>query len=267
MPTVKENKALWDGSFKWDKAGDEWSLGWGGTAMQWYSSLLPRIHSFVPANTILEIACGYGRWTQFLKDLCSNLIAIDLSENCIQGCRQRFSNCSHISYFVNNGKSLDMIGDNSVDFLFSFDSLVHADEPVLKAYIAQLPRILKHDGVAFIHHSNLGEYSYYLSIQKIPKLRGLLTKLGILENVDAGLRDWTVTARKVEQYAEESGLKCISQELMTWGTRALIDCISIIVPKDSPLSRPNVIFRNTLFNEERRYILRLFPLYGGVVKK
>ena len=40
----------------------------GRADAQWYGSLLPRIHRFLPTGQVLEIACGYGRWTQYLKD-------------------------------------------------------------------------------------------------------------------------------------------------------------------------------------------------------
>jgi hypothetical protein len=50
-----------------------------------------------------------------------------------------------------------MIAEESVDFVYSFDSLVHADAGVLEGYLSQFPRILSETGVAFIHHSNLGE--------------------------------------------------------------------------------------------------------------
>src|SRR5438034_3825348 len=150
--------------------------------MQYNGTILQRIKSYIPANRILEIACGYGRWTQYLKDLCKNLIVIDISWECIQACKQRFPECSHIEYHVNDGTTLDMISDSCVDFVFSFDSLVHADESVMNAYICQLQRILINGGVAFIHHSNLGEYDgTYSRIRKIPRLEGLLIKLGILE--------------------------------------------------------------------------------------
>ncbi len=267
MPTAEENRAQWDGSYRWHDSGDEWSASWGGPSMQWYGSILPRIHAFVPAKTILEIACGYGRWTQFLKDLCENLIAIDLSERCVQACKQRFSGCSHISYVVNDGQSLDVVRDDSVDFAFSFDSLVHADESVVKAYISQLPRILRKHGAAFIHHSNLGEYPYYSWIQRLPKLRRVLSMLGILEE-DLHWRDFTVTAKKVELYAAECGMTCISQEVVSWRTRrTLIDCMSTIVRKDSPRCRENRVLRNSSFTREIDYLSRLSALYGHVEKK
>ena len=262
MPNLKENQAAWDGAYDWHDAGDEWSTAWGGPSMQWYGSILPRIQRFVPTTTILEIACGYGRWTQFLHDLCDKLIVIDLSENCIQACRQRFADSSRISYYVNDGTSLAMIGDESVDFAFSFDSLVHADELVVKAYITQLARILKPGGAAFIHHSNLGDYPQYSIMERFPRLRRLLSLVGLLEK-KSHWRDFSVTARKVARYAEASGSRCVSQELVTWDTRrALIDCMSTIVRKDSPLSRANRVLKNRSFTREMRYLSRLAPLYG-----
>src|SRR6202035_2901665 len=114
MPTIEDNLSVWDQAYDWPQGGEEWSEVWGSAHMQWYGSILPRISAFVPADTILEIAPGYGRWTAFLKDLCKRLIIVDLSEKCIETCRQRFADCSHISYVVNDGTSLDMIVDDGV---------------------------------------------------------------------------------------------------------------------------------------------------------
>ena len=265
MPTVNFNKKKWDGDYQWTNRGDEWSALWGGPSMQWYGTILPRIQSFIPTDSILEIACGYGRWTQFLKDMCQNLTVIDLSEECIQACEQRFSDCSNIVYHVNDGKSLHMIPDASVNFVFSFDSLVHVDELVMKHYLSQLPRILKDEGVVFFHHSNLGEYrTMYSRIRQVPKLTGLLWRLGILER-NLQLRDPGVSAELVETLAKDHGMKCISQEIIHWGTkRAKIDCFSVITKaNDSSLDGVNQVFRNDKFMQEVAYIFRLSELYGN----
>lgn len=230
--------------------------------MQWYGALVPRIHAFLPTDTILEIACGHGRWTHFLKDQCRQLIAVDLSESCVQACEQRFADDSHISLFVNDGKSLDMIEDGSVDFVFSFDSLVHADDTVLQAYISQLPRVLKRNGAAFLHHSNLGEYvSRFKAFPKLKELLGLRRVHGKRLH----WRDLSVSAARVEQFAEQVGLGCISQELVTWHIKwALTDCISTLVKKESPLYRHNRIYRNFSFIQEVAALSRLARLYGGL---
>lgn len=262
MTTVNHNKAYWDGEYNWTNRGDEWSTAWGGPFMQWYGTIFPRIRSHVPAGRILEIACGYGRWTQYLKDLCEHLVAIDLSGECVDACKQRFSDCPHIEFHVNDGKSLSMIPDSSVDFVFSFDSLVHADELVIEAYLSQLPRILSKNGVAFIHHSNLGEYyTKYSRIRSVPKLEELLMGLGILDKC-LHWRDISVDAKKVEFLAEKHGLACITQEIVLWGTKkTFIDCISTIVKSDYPMIRSNRVLRNANFMQEAQNLSQLSPLY------
>src|SRR3954466_7997689 len=119
MGDVKKNLAIWSAHWDWSQQGDEWSAWWGGTPSLWYGALLPRIHSFLPTGTILEIAPGYGRWTQYLKDLCDELVIVDLTDGCIEHCRRRFADSHNIEYHVNDGRSLEMVEDGSVDFVFS----------------------------------------------------------------------------------------------------------------------------------------------------
>ncbi len=265
MPTIKQNQSVWN-AYNWDDAGEIWSSAWGGASMQWYGTILPRIYAFLHGPTILEIAPGFGRWTRFLKDYCNNLIVVDLSEKCIKACQERFAGCSHITYFVNNGKSLDMVPDGTIDFAFSFDSLVHAEDDVISAYVSQLSRKLKYDGAAFIHHSNLGQYSNYYNIystvKRIPKVHDLLTKWGIFHDDQWQWHACSMSAKKMRLYAEKNGLTCISQELITWNTRCfLIDCLSTIVKKESLGSRNNKIFVNATFMKEAKYLSKISQLY------
>jgi SAM-dependent methyltransferase len=260
MPTVDENKAMWDGEYRWTSRGDEWSECWGSPSMEWFGTILPRIKSFLPTKTILEIACGHGRWTEFLKNECKHLVAIDLSHECIQACKKRFAADSHIEYHLNDGKSLAMIPDASVNFVFSFDSLVHADAAVMNAYIGALPRILTQDGVAFMHHSNLGEYARYAGIEQVPVVRRLVRWFGLLGPIQ--WRDFSVDAKKVEALAQEHGLQCISQEMVRWGTkRTYLDCFSTIVRSNSPLARSNRVMRNSTFMRDLKKLLQLSHLY------
>ncbi|MDQ6894540.1 MAG: class I SAM-dependent methyltransferase [Acidobacteriota bacterium] len=247
---IAENKALWDGTHNWEHAGDEWSASFGGPAMQWYGSLLPRVHRFLPTGTVLEIACGFGRWTQFLRDRCNRLYAIDLAQACVDASSQRFASDRHVTCHLTDGKSLAMVPDKSVDFVFSFDSLVHADASVLEAYISQLPRILKKNGAAFIHHSNLGAYD-----------RISLRLLGLVD--EFRMRDPDVSSGKVEGYAVAAGMRCISQELHTWGTRwTLLDCMTTLVMPGNPLARENRKLRNRGLVRESDYLEMLAKLYS-----
>ena len=158
MPTVEQNLFLWGKADGWKDDGDKWSVKWGGTELEWSTSISPRIRHFVPTSTILEIAPGFGRWTQFLKGFCDSLIAVDVSPACIERCKERFASDTHVHCYVNDGKSLAMVEDRSVDFAFSFDSLVHVESDVIAAYLNQLGKKLKPGGFAFLHHSNLGAF-------------------------------------------------------------------------------------------------------------
>src|SRR5262245_15107578 len=126
MPTIQQNIGSWS-TYNWTNAGDEWSGAWGNTDFLWWGALYPRIAACLPAATILEIAPGYGRFTQYLKNFCERLILVDLTERCILACQERFADETHLTYHVNDGKSLAMIPDYSIDFVFSFDSLVHVE--------------------------------------------------------------------------------------------------------------------------------------------
>ena len=260
MPGVDENLTNWSADWDWSKRGDEWSRWWGGTPAMWHAAILPRIHAFVPAPAILEIAPGYGRWTQYLKDLAERLVIVDLTEECIDGCRERFADSTNIEYHVNDGRSLAMVEDRSIDFAFSFDSLVHAEDDVLAAYLAELSKKLKPDGIGFIHHSNIGRYPTALRLaRRAPnRLLGPLMHRGLLINLPAW-RAESVTAELFAQRCEQAGLACIAQELISWEFgRYVIDAISIFTPHGSAWERPRATARNPGFTAEARRTARLY---------
>jgi len=246
MPSIEENLRAWEHDHNWPQAGDEWSQWWGGPEAQWFASVYPRIHTFIPAPRILEIAPGFGRWTQFLKNHCEHLTVVDLTAACIEACKKRFLAESHINYYVNDGKSLEMIPDKSVDFAFSFDSLVHVEADVIEAYLDQLARKLRANGVGFIHHSNIGTF--------------IDSKTSRLSIENAHWRAESMTSSLFEEFCDKANLQCINQELVNWGENDksyLIDCFSIFTPKDSTWARPNKVIANGKFWEEAQQIERL----------
>jgi SAM-dependent methyltransferase len=242
MPSLNENTRHWSDSYEWADAGEEWSRFWGGSEAQWFGCIFPRLHALVPAGTILELAPGFGRWTRFLRPLCDSMVLVDLSERCIDACRARFGEDPSVEYHVNDGRSLEMIADASIDLAFSYDSLVHAEADVMESYITQLRHKLTPDGVAFLHHSNfaaLGEQT---------------------EN-----RHWrseSVSGEIVCALAERAGLSVVSQERINWGTPELSDCISVLASTGSRWERPTQIVDNPGFMGEARQIARWAPLYS-----
>jgi ubiquinone/menaquinone biosynthesis C-methylase UbiE len=262
MPTLEWNQQHWGGEYNWPSQGEEWSARWGGADAQWFGTILPRIRSHVPTPSILEIAPGYGRWTHYLKDLCTEIRVVDISEQCIEVCKRRFADVPHLWCYANDGTSLDMIPDRSVDFAFSFDSLVHAEAPVIEAYLGQLARKLKANGVGFIHHSNIGDYPGWRALTRsVPSsVKKLVRAAGVVKHNDS--RAFSMTAARFTQFCESAQLQCIGQELINWDGRLLIDCFSLFTPAGSCWARPNQVLKNHHFENEIHYAKKLTRLYG-----
>ena len=131
-----------------------------------------------------------------------------------------------------------MVPDRSIDFMFSFDSLVHVESEIIQTYLAQLSKKLKTNGVGFIHHSNIGEYprKRFLPNEKLPwKIRNFLTSVKDYDKFH--FRAFSMTAERFENHCRNTGLQCISQEIVNWGSKSLIDCMSIFTPSGSTWSR------------------------------
>ena len=86
MPSIEENVYKWNEDYSWQSGGEPWSAPWGSSSAQWYGCIYPRIQRFLPAPTILEIAPGFGRWTEFLLSHCDTLIGVDVAPKCVEAC-------------------------------------------------------------------------------------------------------------------------------------------------------------------------------------
>lgn len=260
MPSHEQNYETWNSFYDWSRyGGDEWSAKWGGTDMQWYWSILPRIRRFLPVETILDLGPGYGRWARYLREYCSRMVLVDLSEKCIHACKQKFGT-ENISYRVGDGQSLGPIQDRSVDFVFSWETLVYCEQPAVESYLRDLKKVLKDTGTAFLHHSNLASYSSYFQwTLKVPKAwRDRLKKRGLLDFDQWRAR--TVTAESFKSAAEACGLYVHTQELVPWGGKRLIDCFTTLSAQ--PPERPFKRLENPDLHNRAYHIQRLSRLYG-----
>jgi ubiquinone/menaquinone biosynthesis C-methylase UbiE len=160
IENVKQNLLAWDKEHAWSKDGDEWdgqAAVCGVPYPTWKESLVQ--HLLVPHITkqthVLEIAPGHGRWTEYLVRLAGHVTVIDLSASCLDFCRNRFQTHSNIDYVLTPGDRLPLYAEGRIDFVWSYDSFVHMDRQVIQAYLAEIRRVLKVNGSAIIHHSNV----------------------------------------------------------------------------------------------------------------
>lgn len=210
--------------------GEGWSEDFGGSEAQWINIIKPRIRKYIPCKKIVEIACGWGRWSRFLMNESNQYYGFDFSKSAIDSCNQKYTFDilnKKASFYLNDGKNLKEIEKDSIDFIFSFDSLVHTNMDAIGAYLNEIKRILTYNGRAFLHHSNMMDYeeSY--------------------ENPHG--RSPYVNAESVKNTAKNIGLNIICQEKISWRSSILNDCFTTI-GKD--IKSKDLIFQNFEFIKE-----------------
>ena len=233
--------------YDWSLKGEEWADGWSGSDMQWHGSILPRIQLFVPAPTIMEIGCGYGRWVKYLRPLCNKLILVDDNEGCVDHCRAEYADDDNITVYKANENTLAEKLNIEVDFIYSMHSLVHSDKLALDRYIECFSRQLSPNGVAFIHHSCAGDYA---------------GKAGINFDLLSDYRETNITSSDIKSLSKKHNLICSRQELINWETKEMLDCFSVITRPGSLWGRSQKRLKNNHFHNEMSYWGTLATLYG-----
>ena len=236
--------------YEWIAAGEEWSEPWGGSAAQWFGSILPRIHFALPADRIVELGSGFGRWSYYLRQQCRHLDLVDPDPQCMEACRSRFSSDAKLSFHLNRDDGLEMIPNHSTDFIFSFDSLVHVRRGTIETYLRQFPSKLTENGLAFVHHSNLGAFASSIA----RRARAIARRRKIFG--EDHQRDPEMSAELFRQISETNGLRVVSQEIVNWRGRRLIDCFSMVARADSKWTRAGQPYRNPDFMREAALIRR-----------
>jgi hypothetical protein len=117
---------------------------------------------------------------------------------------------------------------------------------VIKAYLAEASRILKPEGTAFIHHSNLKAFPRHTDDAK---------------NKVTHWRAPSVSAEEVALVATRCGLVITRQECVNWGGKMTIDCFSTFFKSGSVRAERLVRINNPNFMQEAELIKRRAQLY------
>lgn len=129
------------------------------------------------------------------------------------------------------------------DFVFSFNSLVHAEIEVLRSYIPQIIQKLTPRGVAFIHHSNLANAQLRHG-QPVHGRASSVSALGVAEII-------TGNAGKV-----------VLQEVISWVDTGLIDCMTIFGRREAFGRLPTTVVENPFFLHEAALISKYQAPYS-----
>jgi ubiquinone/menaquinone biosynthesis C-methylase UbiE len=101
----------------------------------------------LPSGSFLDFGCGVGRVSRALQKRFTQGYGVDISEKMIELARRYVPD---VKFMVNQKDSLEQLGDNSVDFVYSHIVLQHIPNKFKKKYIEEFLRILRPGGLAVI---------------------------------------------------------------------------------------------------------------------
>ena len=112
---------------------------------------------FSPAGkTLLELGCGAGRMTHSFAARFGQVIALDVSAQMIDRAQQILPKVQNIAWMHANGKDLDAVGSESVDFAFSYLVLQHLpNDKSVCGYVRELLRVLKESGICLFQFNGM----------------------------------------------------------------------------------------------------------------
>jgi ubiquinone/menaquinone biosynthesis C-methylase UbiE len=119
----------------------------------WKSIIFPALGDRT-YNVVVDLAAGRGRNSVRLAQYAQRVICVDINQDNIRHLKHRFGGDSRFEVVLTDGISLRGIASNSVDLVYSFDSMVHFDLRVVSAYLDECRRVLRIGGHALIHFSN-----------------------------------------------------------------------------------------------------------------
>lgn len=164
--------------------------------------------------SVMDFACGWGRIAEFIKDQYAKLVLCDISKDALNYCRERFVNYENIEYAKSEVNGLPLQNE-SLNFIYSWDAMVHFGYKLMDIYIGEFARVLKAGGYCVIHHSNLENAdidSKYLS-----------------ENFNENIH-WRskISIQDVSRIARNYKLKVVEQIVIDWGEIKKLDGITIL---------------------------------------
>ena len=131
--------------------GDEW-----GNKTDVKKIVEEYIYPFIIQESIVgEIGVGGGRIASMVALHVKELYCFDISAKMLKKARGTLSYYTHVKYILLDQPKFSADLKEKFDFVYSFDVFVHLDLHMMWKYFNEIRHILKVDGKAFLHTTNL----------------------------------------------------------------------------------------------------------------
>jgi SAM-dependent methyltransferase len=102
-----------------------------------------------PDDEVLDIGCGVGRLTRVFAQRARKAYGLDVSSEMLKLAREHNAGIDNIEWLHGDGRSLSVLGDDTVDGCFSHVVFQHIPDPAITLdYIRDMGRVLRPGGWA-----------------------------------------------------------------------------------------------------------------------
>lgn len=112
---------------------------------------------FARGKTILDAACGEGYGSSLLSRKAASVTGLDIDPAAIENAQQKYKQPG-LSFLAGSIASLPF-EDHSFDMAVSFETIEHVDIPTQEAFLTEIKRVLKPDGILIMSTPNKAVYT------------------------------------------------------------------------------------------------------------
>lgn len=110
------------------------------------------VKDLAKGRRVLDAACGEGYGTQILSEYSKSIVGVDISAEAIQLAKKRYTS-ENIEFCEATIEKIPY-PDSSFDMIVSFETIEHVDEEIQEAFLKEVSRLLKKDGLLIISTPN-----------------------------------------------------------------------------------------------------------------
>ncbi len=114
---------------------------------------------FTEGKIVLDAASGEGYGCYLLARKARKVIGIDLDAEAVAHAKEKYADADNLVFVQSSVDKMDMIQDHSIDVVTSFETIEHVPESAQRAFISEIYRVLRQDGILIMSSPNKKEYS------------------------------------------------------------------------------------------------------------